>query len=97
MSNSSRRKAETLGMSPGTAMSRLRKMILFQLVQRVGEDTCYRCGKKIESVEELSIEHKEQWIGKDPQFFGIYQKSRSRTFFATVSAQTITQARVNAV
>ncbi len=69
MNNANRRKADSLGMPIGTAMNRLRKMLLFRLLQEAGEDTCYRCGKQIESVDDLSIDHKENWLGKDSALF----------------------------
>lgn len=69
MSINNSRNKELLGMPVGTAQNRLRKMILFQLIQRVGEDTCYRCGRRIETVDDLTIEHKESWSGKDPNLF----------------------------
>ena len=62
-------KAEQLGMSFGTANGRLRKMILFDLVQRFGLDDCYRCGKKIETIEEFSIEHMKNWLNVDVALF----------------------------
>lgn len=66
MSKSNAKKSEQLGMSFGTASNRLKKMILFALVKsRSGLDRCYRCGESIESVEELSIEHKEPWLDSD--------------------------------
>lgn len=58
-----------LGMSNGTAANRLRKRVLFRCVQRLGEDVCYRCSLKIESPEELSIEHKKSWMNVDPVLF----------------------------
>ena len=54
-----------LGMSIGTAQSRLRKMIMFQMVQKLGLDICFRCGKKIEKIEDLSIEHKIPWLNSN--------------------------------
>ncbi len=57
----SNNKSAFLGMPHGTAVARLRKLILFQLVQKCNEDICFRCGDKIKSVEDLSIEHKEPW------------------------------------
>lgn len=54
-------KASLLGMPFGTASHRLRKAILFRLLQRLGEDLCFRCGEQIASVEVLSVEHKEAW------------------------------------
>jgi hypothetical protein len=53
--------ARLLGMSLGKAGARLRKAILFALVQRLDEDVCFRCGKKIENIDEFSIDHKEAW------------------------------------
>ena len=52
---------EILGMPHATAACQLKKQLLFQLVQETDKDCCYRCGSKIESVEELSVEHKEAW------------------------------------
>lgn len=55
------KRAQLLGMPWGTAQNKLRKMVMFQLLRRHGEDVCYRCNEKIGSVAELSIEHKEPW------------------------------------
>jgi hypothetical protein len=63
------RKQEQLGMPLGTASARLRKLVMFQLVRRLGEDVCYRCGRRIETVEELSIEHKKPWFNIDASLF----------------------------
>jgi hypothetical protein len=62
LNSSNAKKDKQLGMSHGKATHQLRKMIIFNLVQRLGEDVCYRCGKKIENVDELSIEHKIDWL-----------------------------------
>jgi hypothetical protein len=56
------RKQEQLGMPLGIASAKLRKLVRFRLVQSLGEDSCYRCGRKIETVGELSVEHKEPQI-----------------------------------
>lgn len=65
MTKGNNKKAEQLGMPYGTASNRLRKLILFKLLQECGKDTCYRCGKKIENPNELSIEHKINWLDSD--------------------------------
>lgn len=57
------RKKKLLGMPLGTASARLLRSILFDCVQRLGENTCFRCEKEILSVDEFSIEHKEAWLG----------------------------------
>lgn len=62
-------RAESLGMPWGTANNRLRKLILFHLLCKLGENVCFVCKKPIESVEVLSIEHKEPWQGRDPKLF----------------------------
>lgn len=54
-------KQELLGMPIGTATARLRKMLLFDFSKRLGLDSCYRCQKKIETLEEFSIEHTKSW------------------------------------
>lgn len=69
MKNSDSRKSAQLGMPLGTAANRLRKLVLFNLLQKYGEDTCFKCGSKITTAAELSIEHKEPWEGRDTSLF----------------------------
>jgi hypothetical protein len=52
-----------------TAANRLRKMVMFDLLQRHNEDVCFRCGGKIESAAELSIEHKQPWFDVSTELF----------------------------
>jgi len=61
--------ADFLGMPYGTAMNRLRKQIMFGLLPRIGEDLCYACQERIETVEELSVEHIEPWLGRSADLF----------------------------
>lgn len=57
-----------LGVNAGSARNTLFKKILFSLIQELHRDNCYRCSKKIQSFEELSIDHKIDWIGSsDPK------------------------------
>lgn len=64
---SNREKAKALGMSHGAAANKLRKMILFDLVCRLGLNVCYQCGEKIADIADLSIEHKVPWLrANDP-------------------------------
>jgi len=68
---SNKKKSEQLGMNHATAAHRLRKRILFSLVQETGQDNCFQCGEQILSVENLSIEHKSPWLdSEDP--VGLY-------------------------
>ena len=62
-------KAAFLGMPHGTANARLRKAILFKLVQTCKEDICFRCGLTIEKVDDLSIEHKLPWENISVELF----------------------------
>lgn len=62
MNGSSKRKSEQLNMSFNKADSRLKKMILFDLVKKLDLDICYRCNNKIENIGNLSIEHKIPWM-----------------------------------
>lgn len=55
-------KARQLGMPFGTASHRLRKRLMFFLAEKCGKTICFRCGRPIESAEELSIDHKEDWL-----------------------------------
>lgn len=64
---SSDKKDSQLGMSNGTATARLRKNILFSMIKKLELDVCFQCGNKIETVDELSIEHKIPWLdSEDP-------------------------------
>jgi len=63
------KKAEQLGMPIGTAANRLRRMILFDLVRKLGLDTCIRCGLQIEEIEQFSIDHIEPWLDASPDLF----------------------------
>ena len=63
------KKQDQLGMHHGTAASRLRKLVLFRVLQKYNENVCYRCEKTIDTPEELSIEHKEPWLDSDPALF----------------------------
>lgn len=56
------KKKNQLGMDAGTASSQLRKTVLFDCIKRLGEDICHRCSKKIETVEDLSIDHIVPWL-----------------------------------
>lgn len=58
-----------LGISLTTARYRLRRLILFDLVQRLGENICYHCGKVIQTPNELSMEHKHPWLGNSTDLF----------------------------
>lgn len=56
---------QQLGLDYGTASSRLRKNLLFHLAVKCGMDDCYRCGEKIETPEDMHIDHKEYWFNSD--------------------------------
>lgn len=62
-----RKRNELLGMNHTVAMKRLYRMLILRYMQFHGHDSCFKCGKKIENIETLSIEHKEPWFNSaDP-------------------------------
>jgi hypothetical protein len=63
------KKKEQLGLAIGTASYRLRKMIVFQMVQELGRDQCFRCEQKIESANDLVFDHKVPWLDNSPDLF----------------------------
>ena len=67
--NRAKRIVEQLGMSHGAAANRLRKNILFSFAQRLKEDICFKCGKLIQTVDDLSIEHKQPWENRSSELF----------------------------
>lgn len=62
-------KAKQLGMAYGTASNRLKKAVMLRLLQKLGEDFCFRCNAKIETAVELSIDHKVPWLNGSPEQF----------------------------
>ena len=67
MSNTNKKRAQQLGMPIGTATHRLRKLIMFDLLQQLGQNMCVRCNRAIETVSDLSIEHLLPWLdSNDP-------------------------------
>lgn len=69
MSNNNKKKAEQLGMPLGTASGRLKKQLLFKYVQLAGDDHCYACSDRIESVDDFTVEHIIPWLDSDPELF----------------------------
>ncbi len=59
-------------------MGRLRELVMFALIQEAGEDTCFRCGRAIESANALAIDHEIAWLDRGHISFGISQISLSR-------------------
>lgn len=59
------KKTKKLGMNPGTASARLKKSIMFDLASQLDLTWCYRCGARIETPAEFSIEHKISWLDSD--------------------------------
>jgi hypothetical protein len=92
----SKRKSDALGISFGTANSRLTKMILFDLVNRLNLNICYRCSIKINDIENFSIDHKEPWrnsINPIEKFFDIY----SNIAFSHKSCNSLHGARMQKI
>ena len=65
MAKNNDKKRDQLGMPIGTAAGRLRKMIMFALLQKAGQDICHQCGERIKRVEDLSVEHIIPWLDSD--------------------------------
>ena len=61
--------AEFLGMLPASAMTKLRKLILFNQLRKHNENICVRCGLVIESPKDLTIEHIKPWLGHSVDLF----------------------------
>lgn len=61
--------SQQLGMSSGKASHRLKKIILLDVLRRHQENICFRCRRFIETVEELSVEHKLPWLDVSPELF----------------------------
>lgn len=62
-------KSEQLGIPFGTACHRLRKLVLFSLLKKHNENICFKCGKIIDNVDDLSMEHKKAWLNVSVDLF----------------------------
>ncbi len=77
------------GLSPGTASGRLRRMIMFQLIEETHKNVCFRCQKPM-TVDDFSIEHKIPWqSAPDPlsTFFDLKEISFSHLLCNTGAAK----------
>lgn len=63
--NSNAKKDLQLGQSYGTANAKLKKMILFHMAAKLGENVCFQCGEIIDNINDFSIEHKVPWLDSD--------------------------------
>ena len=63
------KKREQLGLSIGTASYRLKKLVVFRLVQETGRDFCFRCKLRIISPSDLVFDHKVPWIDNSADLF----------------------------
>tara|TARA_R100000306_G_scaffold61585_1_gene64617 strand:- start:5 stop:403 length:399 start_codon:yes stop_codon:yes gene_type:complete len=59
------KKTKQLGMNPGTASNRLRKLILFSFAQKLGFNWCYQCATEIKDISKFTIEHKRPWLDSE--------------------------------
>lgn len=63
------RASQALGMSFSKARHRLERQILLKLLTDAGNNVCYQCSGTIETVQDLSIEHKQPWRKKHVELF----------------------------
>lgn len=62
---------KALGMKAQTARSKLQRMLILHLCKKCNMDKCFQCGFPVETVDDMSIEHKKPWggdskLGSDP-------------------------------
>lgn len=63
------RRAAQLGMPIGTATSKLRLKVILDLLHELGRTDCSRCGKSIDTSDNLSVVHLEPWMDNNPFLF----------------------------
>ena len=63
------RRAKALGMHFSTASAKLKRLIMFSLIQETGRDICFVCNKPIEKEDDFSIEHMLPWESRDVDLF----------------------------
>lgn len=60
-------KDNNLGIAWSTARSRLHKNIMFSLLKELNNNFCYRCGQKIENIDDFSVDHIIDWRYKEKE------------------------------
>lgn len=60
---------QQLGMSPGAAAGKLRKLVLFRALKKHGENVCVKCLGMIDTPDDLTIEHIKPWEGRSAELF----------------------------
>lgn len=68
MEKGNEKKKSQRGMPHGTASNRLRKAIIFDMANRLGETNCFQCGKEIDNIDNFSIEHKIPYLNSDDPY-----------------------------
>lgn len=63
------KKSQQLGMPIGTATSKLRLKVIFDLLKHFNYNFCHKCEKEIISSEDLSLTHLKHWLDVDPSLF----------------------------
>ncbi len=61
--NSDKKLENVLGMKIQTAKGKLERLMILDAYRKLGMGNCHRCGFSIDSVEEMSIEHKRSYGG----------------------------------
>lgn len=61
--------SDLLGMNVATATARLKKSVYLDLLHRLGEDECFRCGEPIDNPDDLSLDHKSPWRFESTELF----------------------------
>ena len=69
ISKAEQTKRSQLGMNSSKASQRLLRSVLFSILIEHGLDVCYRCGEKIETLKELTLDHKEPWLHASVDLF----------------------------
>ncbi|MBU2007474.1 MAG: hypothetical protein KKF08_19055 [Gammaproteobacteria bacterium] len=62
MTTTTKKKLDQLCIHPATAANQLKKIILFDLLKQLNKNQCFQCNKSIDTVNELSIEHKIPYL-----------------------------------
>lgn len=52
-------------MNISTACHRLNRLIIFSLIRKCGLDNCFRCNQKITNVNDMTVDHKINWLSSE--------------------------------
>ena len=88
--NKDKRKGQVLGSASfSTANYRMQRQLLFHLLKKHGENVCFRCGGRIETYTDMTIDHKKPWLEDSSLFWDMENIAFSHSACNSIAHQYV--------